>query len=193
MGNVSANIHITNSLFRKKDKPPEVKTSTESQGYQYPHQEAWNKSGILSQSYIYNPESFSVLNMLPTGFEISSEVILPPGFAVLTHHTYVSTDEEDVTLLIGVKESKNESIPVPFVIFCKFFSLGGFIVGFYVTFEKDTYLFNNMCETDLYHHSEEIQQSVKSAEKFINDVLPSSLAKKGFANLQSLVYNHVYK
>ena len=191
--------HITESLFRKKDKPPEVKASQHNSGiatHQYPHQEAWNKSGILANTYLHNPELFSVLSMLPSGFKIdrlSSEVILPPSFIVLTHHTFTASDGGEVTLLVGVKESTKGGMPVPFVIYCRFVTLGGFFVGFSVKFDKDDYQLNNLCETDLHQHSEEIRQSADAAEKFIGDFLPTALTKKGFANFQSLVHIHFHK
>ena len=183
----SCHRHIIESLFRKKDKPPEVKASQNFYNPQCPHQEAWSERDILTSEYLE-------MNMLPSGFEInyfSGAVILPQGFIVLTHHTFFSSDEAEITLLVGAIESANET--VPFVIFCRFISLGGFFVGFSVKFENDAYQLSNLCETDPEKQPEEVQQGVKDAEKFINDSLPSALTKKGFANLQSLVYNHVYK
>ncbi len=180
--------HITESLFLKRDKPPEVKHEIDS--VNYPHR---RNSGILPEAYLCNPELFSVMSMLPSGFEInhfSSEVILPHGYTLLTHHTFISSDEGNVTLLVGVK---NGDMPVPFVVFCRFVSLGGFFVGFSANFEKDSCQLKNLCETDLNPHSKEIQQGTKDAEKFIMDILPSALRKKGIINLQSLVYNHIYK
>lgn len=192
--------HITESLFRKKDKPPEMKAPQLHSGigtHQYPHQDAWNRSGIMVDTYLHNPELFSLLSMLPSGFKIdrhSSEVILPSCFIVLTHHTFTSSDGAEVTLLVGVKESAKESMPpVPFVIYCRFLTLGGFFVGFSVKFEESTFQLSNLCETDLHQHSEEIHQGANAAEKFISDFLPTALTKKGFANFQSLIHIHAYK
>lgn len=191
--------HITESLFRKKDKPPEVKIShhhSEIGTRQYPHQEAWSESGILPNTYLQNPELFSIMNMLPAGFKIecfSGDVILPPHFIVLTHHTFMSADGVGVTLLVGVKESTNKSMPIPFVIYCRLVTLGGLFVGFSVKVEKNTYQLKNLCETDLHQYSEEIQQDAEAAENFIVDFLPAALTKKGLANFQSLVHNYVCK
>ena len=192
----SVHHHILESLFRKRDKPPEAKASQaslESDTDRYPHQETFSKSGILADAYLRNPELFSVMSMLPSGFQInyfSGEVILPPSFVLLTHHTFIVSDESTVTLLVGVKEA---SMAVPFVIFCRFVLLGGFFVGFSAKFEGSAFQLKNLCETDPKKHSEEIQQGARDAKKFIDEFFPASLTKKGFANLQSLVYSHLYK
>ena len=188
--------YIVQSLFQKKDRPPEVKKFTEIDTHQYPHQKAWSKSGIFPDSYLYNSESASLMSMLPSGFKIdcfTREVILPAKYSILTHHTFVSPDEAKVTLLAGVVES-DSSMPTPFIIFCRFVSLGGFFVGFSVTdFDKTTYHLKNMCETDLNKFPEEIQQGATFAKEFISELFPPSLMKKGITSLQSLVYNHIYK
>ena len=192
--------HIMKSLFRKKDKPPDVKKSRNSTGVecQSPKQPAWS---TIPQSYLDNPESISVINMLPPGFEIdcfSGKVILPQGFILLIHSTFVSatSDEANITLLIGVKEcakAKNLDKLVPFVVLCRFASIGACFVGYSVNFEKDICHFSNLCETDLIQNSDEIQLAEKDAKIFVRDSLPAALKEKGFVNLKSLIYNHIHK
>ena len=191
--------HITKSLFRKKDKPPREIKSQSSEGVEYQHikHSTWN----LPESYLDSPKSNTVISMLPAGFEIdciSSEVVLPQGYSLLLHSTFVSatTDEANITLLIGIKENA-KSIDldklVPFVVLCRLASIGAFFVGYSISFDKDIYQYSSLCETDLVHASDEIQRAEKDAKSFIINSLPNALREKGFVNLKSLMYNHIHK
>ena len=190
--------HFTESLFRKKDRPPDVKPSPEFDTKQYSHLEAWSNCGRIPTAYIQSPEIFTTVSMLPSGFKIdhfSGEVTLPASFSVLIHHVYWSNDvPSGITLLVGVDESPKKSTPAPFVIFCHIAPHGAFFVGFSVKFDGTNYNLINLSEvTPQQHDYEELYQVAANAEVFINERLPSSLVKKGFPNFQSLLSLHAYK
>lgn len=192
--------HITESLFRKRDKPPEEKRKKEvsaGDASLFPHQEAWSKSGFLADEYLYNPDIFTVMSMLPQGFEIdykNSKVVLPSAFTILTHHTFITSDGEVITLFVGAKVSGDPNAPSPFIIFFRLVSQGAFVVGFFVKeLDENRLQLELFCETALEKYPDVIQQGASDAGKFVQTYLPKAMLKKGITSLRSLVYSFVHK
>ena len=185
--------HLTQCYFRKKDQPAEVISKEKFDTKEYSHLEAWDKCGQLyPRAFLQNPAVFRRLNMLPPGFQInhSSRVInLPANFTVLIHQAFWSNVGQSITLLVGVEEPKKKGIPAPFVIFYRLAAPNGvsMLMGFSVKIECSGYQLVNLCEV-IPH-----QEKLTFPEEFIQKELSSTLAKKGFANLQSLVSFHAYK
>ena len=185
------------SIFSMKDRPSKEMTSDFSphQDPKHPLLKAMGKEGMITKDVMENLDISVQINFLPSDIKIdlkSATVMLPANFKLLTHHTFIVGESEDlpVTLFIGMKSCKKASKKLSSQAFIIFFRLirpnSAFIVGYNILSISALPL-ENMNKINMKEQNELIQLAEKAAQSFIHQNLARSLHRKGYANLQLLI------